>query len=346
MVTGCAGVATLNVVLSLRRGDDAYRIIGVDSDKFSIFLTAGFDKKYLVPRAEEPNYVPVINEIIEAEGVQFLHPQPDLEVGVLSSRRADIGAKMMLPSADVIELCHDKYAFIERLREHKIPSARHILIHSEADLEAAMCELGPKVWLRAIRGAAGHGSLPVRSSSHGCMWIDYWDGWGDFVAEEYLPGRNVAWEGVYENGQLLGSIAYERIRYMIEQVSPSGITGTPAVAKLINDEEVHRIGRQTVETLDPEPTGIFGVDMKESSEGIFCVTEINPGRFNQPSYMFACGGYNLVRMFFDSACGLPASSNLGVRARVDGNFYWLRGVDVPPVARAIETFPEVGTACE
>jgi carbamoyl-phosphate synthase large subunit len=178
------------------------------------------------------------------------------------------------------------------------------------------------------------------------MWVDYWDGWGSFVAEEYLPGRNLAWQGVFKNGELVGSIAWERVAYVMPQASPSGITGTPAVARLINDEDVHTIGRQIVKAIDPCATGIFGVDFKESSEGIPCVTEVNPGRFFQPSFMYAQYGYNLVAMFFEVALGKAQPGDFDIQAGVPDDSYWLRGLDVFPVLRRFKAFPKAGQVCE
>lgn len=155
------------------------------------------------------------------------------------------------------------------------------------------------------------------------------------MAEEYLPGRNLAWQGVYRDGVLVGSIAWERIQYIIVHASPSGVTGTPSVAALRNDDDVHRLARRAVEAIDPRPTGIFGVDLKEDGTDAPRVTEINVGRFFTPSYMYARGGYNLVRAFFDVALGRPDASGLPVRAHVPDDLYWLRGIDLPPTLRRL-----------
>lgn len=346
MLTGCGGIPAHNVALSLRSAGDQYRIVGVECDQYRVFLTTGFDRKYLVPRAEESDYVSVLNEVIEAENVKFLHPQPDAEVAVLSAKRERILSLLMLPEQKVVELCHDKFALIKKLREAGVPAAQHVLIRTEKDLETAMHTFGPKLWLRAISGSGGRGSLPVEKISHARMWVDYWEGWGSFVAEEYLPGRNLAWQGVYKNGELVGSIAWERVAYVVPQASPSGITGTPAVARLISDQDVHRIGRQAVRAIDPFATGIFGVDFKGNSEGVPFVTEVNPGRFFQPSFMYARCGYNLVAMFFEVALGRAKPGDFDVRPRASDDLYWLRGIDVTPVFRRFEKFPKVGQVCE
>jgi carbamoyl-phosphate synthase large subunit len=346
IVTGCGGIPAQNVAWCLRSRGDYYRIVGVECDHYRVFLTTGFDRKYLVPRAEASHYVSVLNDIIQAEDAHFVHPQPDAEVAVLSAQRERIRAQLMLPERSVVELCHDKFELIKKLHERRIPAARHLLVRNGEDVKAAMDTFGPKLWLRAIRGSGGRGSLAVEALRHAEMWIDYWDGWGSFVAEEYLPGRNLAWQGVYQSGDLVGSIAWERLAYVIPQASPSGITGTPAVARLVCDEDVHRIGRQVVKAIDSCATGIFGVDLKANCEGTPYVTEVNPGRFFQPSFMYAHYGYNLVGMFFDVALGRAQPGDFDVQARASDDSYWLRGIDVSPVCRRFEGFPKAGHVCE
>jgi len=101
-----------------------------------------------------------------------------------------------------------------------------------------------------------------------------------------------------------------------------------------------------VKVIDPFATGIFGVDFKGNIEGVPFVTEVNPGRFFQPSFMYARGGYNLVEMFFEVALGRAQPGDFDVRAQASDGSYWLRGIDVSPVFRRFERLPEPGEVCE
>jgi hypothetical protein len=346
VITGCGGVPALNVVQSLKQGCGSYRIIGLECNKYHIHLAKGFDKKYLVPDSSDPGYVTMLNRIIETEGIEFLHPQPDREVGILSAKRRQIQARMMLPNDEVVQLCHDKFRLIEKLHQVGIPAARSFLIKDPRDLETAMNEIGPKIWVRAIRGAAGRGSLPVEKIDHGQMWIDYWKGWGAFAAEEYLPGKSFGWQAVYKEGKLAGSMAYERIEYVMQNVAPSGVTGGPAICRYTDSDEVHRMGRLTVESVDPCPTGIYGVDLKENAAGVPCVTEINVGRFYSPCLIFAGAGYNLVQLFFELALNKIEVGHYPIRAKTPKDRYWLRGLDVAPTVCHLKRFLEPGQSCE
>jgi carbamoyl-phosphate synthase large subunit len=331
LLTGAGGTPTQNVVWCLRNEQDNFRIIGVDCDELQIHLTTGYDRKYLVPRADDSLYIDTLNQIIKREKVDLIHAQPDVEVGVISKHREQIRTNTCLPKKDVVALCHNKYELIFTLNKAGVPCANAFLISEPTDIDQAFDELGSTVWLRLIRGAGGRGSLPTNNRELAKRWVDYWEGWGSFSAEEFLPGRNLAWQGVFFEGKLMGSIAWERIRYIIRHVSPSGITGTPSIAKLINDDEVHSIGLKTVQSISKTPHGIFGVDMRENAEKVPCVTEINPGRFFTPSYMYAKAGYNLVKMFFDEALEMKHQLIIGPRAKILEDRFWIRGIDTPPV---------------
>ena len=64
----------------------------------------------------------------------------------------------------------------------------------------------------------------------------------DIMLQQYLPGRNIAWDSFLYNGKLVSSCTRERLEYPLKHISPSGITGTPTVSKIIVDESVNRIG--------------------------------------------------------------------------------------------------------
>ena len=89
-ITGCGGTPAYNVVNSLRHTGDPLRVIGVECDRYRIRLMEGFDRKYLVPSSTAADYIAVQNRVLEAEEVDFLHPQTDAEVGVLSARRQQV----------------------------------------------------------------------------------------------------------------------------------------------------------------------------------------------------------------------------------------------------------------
>ncbi len=331
LVCGVGGAAAVNFVRALRESAEKFFVVGTDCSKYHIHLNRGIDKRFLVPKYSDINYIQRLNQIIESEQIQFLHAQPDVEVGRISEDREKLRAKVLLPSKETVSLCHDKYELIKLLRKQALPTARNIRIDKEGDIETAFKKFGKKIWLRATKGSGGAGSLPVEKFDHAKAWIEYWKGWKAFVAEEYLPGRNMAWQGIFKEGELITSLVWQRIEYIISHVSPSGITGTPSVAKIIVEEKVNRTAMEAVSSISEKPNGVFSIDFKESKDGIPCVTEVNPGRFFTPSYMYVKAGVNLpeiyLKLAFDEAIPKLPQFNAFKRKIV-----WIRGIDVEPVA--------------
>lgn len=331
LVTGAGGTPGYNFVKAIRSSQNKLYIVGTDSSQYHIHLAREVNKAYVVPRYDHEEYIEKLNEIIKNEDLQFVHAQPDVEVGRISRDREKLKAKIFLPDKKTVELCHNKFKLIQHLNTKNLPSAENTLIENEEDLKTAFQELGPRIWLRAIRGAGGRGSLPVENLEHARAWVDYWDGWGDFVAEEYLPGRNMAWQALFKEGELVTSLVWERIEYIIAHVSPSGITGTPSVARIIENKEVNHIATNVVESITRRPNGIFSMDFKEDQTGTPCVTEINPGRFFTPSYMYVKAGFNLPHIYLKLAFNeeipeLPKTNAFKHR------ILWIRGIDIEPAS--------------
>lgn len=70
------------------------------------------------------------------------------------------------------------------------------------------------------------------------------------------------------------------MEYPLKHISPSGITGTPTVSKIIFDESINKIGENAVKTISTKPHGNFAVDLKEDEDGNWHVTEIDSGKFH------------------------------------------------------------------
>lgn len=81
LVTGAGGPAGINFISSLRIAPEQMFIVGTEANQHFIHL-ATTDKKCVVPRATEPDYISKLNEIIRKEKIEFLHAQPDIEVEV------------------------------------------------------------------------------------------------------------------------------------------------------------------------------------------------------------------------------------------------------------------------
>ncbi|MCJ7759974.1 hypothetical protein MUP59_02390, partial [Candidatus Bathyarchaeota archaeon] len=275
LVTGAGGPAGINFISSLGIAPEQMFIVGTEANRHFIHL-ATTDKKYVVPRATEPGYISKLNEIIRKEKIEFLHAQPDIEVEVVSANREKLDVPVYLPSKKAVAACQDKLESARLWKKHGISVAEFIEIRAESDIDRAFEELGSPIWIRATHGAGGIGSTPASNRQTATSWINYWKsrkaGY-KFIAQQHLPGRNLAFHSLWKDGELVTSMARERIEYIYPHLAPSGITGTPAVQKTVHDEAVNKTGTSAVLAIDPKFNGIACVDMKENEKGTPCVTE-------------------------------------------------------------------------
>jgi len=338
LVTGAGGPAGINFVKSLKIISETMFLVGTDSDKHFMYL-APTEKKYLLPKATQASYIDSLNDIIRKEEVEFVHAQPDLEVEVISENREKLEAGVFLPSKQTIRVCQNKLRSASVWQKKNVPVAKFIELRRESDIDKAFEELGSTIWIRATQGAGGRGSTPAPNRETAISWINYWKARGvnwTFVAQEFLLGRNMAFHSLWKDGELLTSMARERLEYIYPHLAPSGITGTPAVQKTIHDPTINKIGTDAVLSIDANFNGIACVDLKENDKGVPCVTEINAGRMFTTSFFFSYASeklrkdcyanipYLYVKLAFNEK--IPNIPKYDV---LPENVYWIRHIDAP-----------------
>lgn len=329
LVTGAAGAPALNYIRSLRLAAEQFHFIGVDCNKYQL-LAAETDEKHLVPRCSDPEYVPVLKDIIEETGADFLFAQPDVEIGILSQRRDELPVRTFWPRAETISICQDKFRTFERWAEAGLPVPTTRLIETEDDLARVLSDFGD-IWLRAAEGAAGRGAFHTADFDQAKMWLDSQRGWGTFTAARYLSPHSVTWQSVWHSGELMVAQGRERLQWEFADRAPSGVTGITGAGITIRDEMVDDIARRAIFAIDERPHGIFAVDMTRDREGVPNPTEINIGRFFTTSLFFAAAGLNMPYIYTKLAFGeeppLPA-----MRVNpLDSGLLWVRGMDREPI---------------
>ncbi len=353
LCTGAGGPAGINFVMSLRLAPEKMFIVGTEANEYYLHL-ASTEKKYRVPRAIDPSYIDSLNEIIHKENIEFLHAQPDVEVEAVSENREKIRANVFLPSKAAVKACQDKLESAKIWRGKNVPVARTIELHDESDVEKAFEKLGSPIWVRARHGAGGRGSTPAENRETALSWIRYWRArkvtW-DFIAQEHLSGRNIAFHSLWKDGELVVSMARERVEYIYPYLAPSGIMGTPSVQRTVHDETVNKIGVEAVLAIDSGFNGIASVDLKENSDGVPCVTEINPGRMFTTSYFFSYASkmlrgdysanipYLYTRLAYKESVPQMPKHNI-----LPPDVYWIRHMDAP--ARLVKNGKDLGAMYE
>ncbi len=281
LITGAGGVAGVNFVRAIKTNPNHF-VVGTEFNKyFSIFPDV--DKLINTPRHSDPQFLTIVKDSIKDYKIQFLHAQPTVEMLVLASHRDELGVPVYLPSNIVIQ--RDKYAQYQTLAAKNIRIPRFATINSEEELSKDLDKLGFPLWVRAKSGAGGRLSIKCETVEEISHWIKLWvlkgkAQWSDFVIQQYLPGRDMAWDSLWYEGKLVTSFARQRLDYPFKHLTPSGITGTPTVSKIIHDKKINTYAENAVKAIDDKPHGCYSVDLKEDDNSNPVVTEIDSGKFH------------------------------------------------------------------
>jgi len=277
LVTGAGGVGGVNFVRALREAPQAFYIAGMDFFKYHLEFPS-LDARYKSPPHNSADYMDFLTKLVEKEKIDFLHPQPEVEVEVIANNLDRVRCRTLLPKKETIKNARDKYLTYLKLKDKSL--VPKTTLYSEENLEEIFEELKSPVWIRLRKGAGGTLSLPCNTIEEAKHWVNLWMkkkgvSERDFIVQEYLPGRDIAWDSLWYNGELVTSFARERLEYIFPHVSPSRVTGTPLVSRIIEDSVVNEVAVEAVKALDEKPHGFFCLDMKEGKDEKPYVTEIN-----------------------------------------------------------------------
>jgi biotin carboxylase len=333
LVLGAGGSAAANVVDSLRRANHSYDLVGADASPLRLHLST-CDERILLPKAREASYPADLAAASRQWHCDIIHPQADADVLAVGRIRDSLPARTYLPSQRALELAADKMAFADHLRAASIPVPDASLcesIHDVAPLTEKLLAGHERLWVRARSGAGARASLPVRSGAEAEAWVRWWVDEraltpSDFMVSEFLPGREFAYQSVWQDGELVSGQARQRIEYLYGHLTPSGQTSTPAIARTVRIPEIDAVATRAIGALDPRPRGVYCVDVKESADGQPKITEINAGRFFTTSNFFAAAGLNMPDQLM--RCALGERPRRCGSSPLEPDLYWVRMVDM------------------
>jgi carbamoyl-phosphate synthase large subunit len=333
-----------NLIRSLRAGDLPLVIVGCYADRF-VLKKSGADRSYLVPPAAHPDVLRVLSDIVRREQIDLLIPTSDAEVRAISHLGEKIPCRLFLPHPAVIGLCQDKYDLSAFLRSRGVPAPLTYAVTDLAEIDELFRRLAfpARAWCRIRAGSGSLGAIPVARPEQARGWISYWEEMRGvpptaFTLSEYLPGRDFAVQGLWRDGVLILLKICERLSYFAGGSQPSGVSSTPALGKIVSVPPVVEVCRQAIGALDAAASGVFSIDLKENSDGVPCVTEINAGRFCMITNIFdLTGKHNMATTYVRLAMGEPVAGPEAEDLAED--HYLVRDLDtLPGIFHANELF--------
>lgn len=339
LVTGAGGIAGVNFVRALNASSRKYRVVGTDNSKYYIEFP-DLAARYLTPRHDSKDFTRKVATIAKKEHAAFIHAQPSSEALVLSQNRRALPAPVFLPAPRVMELGQDKLESQRKLESDSVPVARTVALGTLDSVKRAFGKFKPPVWVRARHGAGGRLSLQCSSVEEASQWVGLWKSRGvavsEFIMQELLPGRNVAWDSIWKNGRLVTSYARERLEYPFKHISPSGITGTPSVARTVRDKGINSVGERAVKSIASKPDGAFSVDIKGDAKGRPCVTEVDAGKFHTTMPLWGYVAFkhlglpwysNLADLYVRLGMGEDVPAGIPKHDLLPGALYMIRNID-------------------
>src|SRR4051794_8282287 len=95
--------------------------LATDTSELAPALYAA-DRHALVPRIDDPGYIPALAELVRVHAVDLVVPLTDLDHRLLARRREELDALVLLPDLPAVERTADKYLAHVFFEQHGIPS--------------------------------------------------------------------------------------------------------------------------------------------------------------------------------------------------------------------------------
>ncbi len=288
---------------SLQAYSDRYELVGVERNPYSVH-NAKVDRCLFIPPMEEEAYFEELQKVIKDQGMDLIYAsKTNEELLLVSERRDELECKTFLPSKESVRLFEDKWQSYLALKKNGIPTPATVKIDTPQDIKEAISIFG-EVWLRAVYGSGGNGSIPTSHVDLATAWVDNCDGWGRFTASEVLKGKTATWSAVWWNGELVAAQGRRRLYWEHSGLSPSGVSGVTGAQYTVADPIMDKLAMDAITSLDDNPHGIISVDFTYANEYEDPrVTEVQASRFYTSIDFLTATGLNFPQIYCALALG-------------------------------------------
>jgi carbamoyl-phosphate synthase large subunit len=215
------------------------------------------DVHALVPRIEDPGYVPALRALVEQHDVRLIVPLTDLDQVTLVRSRDELGAVVLLPDAEIVERLGDKYLAHLLFEERGIATPRTWLPNGVPD-DAAYPLL--------VKARHGFGSRHIYRAADPAQ-LGFFLGYTpvDSIVQACLRGEEFSIDVFCDlEGRCLNAIP----RTMIESKGGESIKGMT-----IRDEQLIELARDVAEKL--QLVGPANIQCFREADGAHYLTDIN-----------------------------------------------------------------------
>lgn len=338
LVSGIGGPTPRSIAKAIRVSYPKAKIIGVDANKKAIgfFIKGLCDEYKIVPKASDPSYWDVIEDLKKEFDLDIAFIQPEKEVlewGKYFENHGKYPIDTFIPPVSYTSALMDKANMADMLKDtHFIPKTLRIT-HSNPKFNLVEDQIGFPCWIRASVGSGGYGSMKITSLNDLKAWLFICSEIVEFTVSEFLPGRHLANQMMYVDGMLIKSAGLHCVEYVMADIAPSKVTGNTSFGRLINEDKLLDFCENCMafisDKLKEKPHGIFSFDLKEDFKGELKVTEINI-RHMAYTGILSSAGFDLSGDSIKLLTGNFAEVKSG-RHVFDKNYVFIRDVDSYPI---------------
>jgi len=206
-VTGVGGGVGQSILKSLLDSD--YNIIALDGEYLALGLYAS-KTSYIIPYANQDNYIPKLLEICEKENISLLFPGMDAELMPLSLNRflfEEIGTTVVVSRPEVITISDNKY----QTYKHLIKAGINIPSTFLAENFTPNKDSFPIILKQKIGGNRSKNTFIIRDRKE---WESTIDKFGkkicDYIVMDYIEGDEYTCGTINLNGICKGVIIMRR----------------------------------------------------------------------------------------------------------------------------------------
>lgn len=340
LICGIGGPTPRSIALTIRKKNPNYHIVGIDYNPHAVgfYMKDLVDRCYVSPKAGTNEYWPFIVDLIAKERIDYAIVQPEKEImewGKYYKEHLSYPCPALIPFIELSSSLVDKSVMAEILKGTKfIPKTLKVSsanpMYDEVD-----STIGYPCWIRATQGSGGFGSFKLENRDSYKYWLFINNDINEFTISEYLPGRHLANQMLYYDGEFIKGAALECVEYVMANVAPSRVTGNTSYGRFINDRRINSFCEECIsclcDKLKVKASGVFSFDLKEDKNGNLRVTEVNVRHMAYTGIM-ADVGFDII----SDSMKILEDGNASLIERnkyfnYDKPYVFLRDVDIEPI---------------
>lgn len=276
------------------------KVVGTDCSVYAPALYET-DAHYIVPRMTDPAYLDRILAICHTESIDAVLPLQEDELFLIASHRqlfTQAGVTPIVSAPETIELCRDKYAFYQYLKENGLPAVATCDSYEAFQEERKSGTMKLPVFLKPTRGCGSIGIQKVEQDGLLEALCRYQT--EPYIIQNFVEGEEFGADIYIDllTGQPVTIFVKKKLRMRAGETEKSVSYQDPVLFELIE------------ETLSPlSLTGPVDMDIFRI-DGRYYISEINPRFGGGYPHAYHCG-VNFPRLLANNLNGSSNKREIG-----------------------------------